>query len=217
MSTTPSRDRSFIVALTAAVASTTLAVGVTAGALLGWIGPRTTPDEPGSTGPAGDGSARLIYVPITPSAPPAPPPIDPPRRASPVSPWPTPARVPTIATIAASTSTSTSTRRTTMTEPGEARRRLAALDGKLYAVAVVAVAYLIAWYEVSATPRPVAATAPSTPRAVWIDQLPEADRPAAVRPAGWRVASPDEQVVAPPLVRVPAPASRPLRVRTRSS
>ena len=63
MSTTPSPDRRFIIALTAAVASATLAVGVTAGALLGWVGP--------------------------------------PRRTSPVSPWPTPVRVPTIATIAA--------------------------------------------------------------------------------------------------------------------
>lgn len=77
MSTTPSPDRRFIVALTAAVASTTLAVGVTAGSLLGWIGPRTTSGEPSSPASAGAGSAQLIYVPITPSAPPTPPPIDP--------------------------------------------------------------------------------------------------------------------------------------------
>jgi hypothetical protein len=102
-----------------------------------------------------------------------------------------------------------------MTEPDETRRRLAAADGKLYAVAVVAVVYLIAWYEVSATPGPVAATAPAAPYAVWIDQLPAIERPTVVPPAGWRVASRDEQVVAPPVVR--APASRPLRVRTRSS
>lgn len=101
-----------------------------------------------------------------------------------------------------------------MTEPGEMRRRFAAADGKLYAVAVVAVVYLIAWYEVSTTPRPVAATAPAAPRAVWIDQLREAERPTVVPPAGWRVASRDEQVIAPPLARAPA---RPLRVRTRSS
>jgi hypothetical protein len=73
MSTTPSPDRRFIVALTAAVASTTLAVGVTAGALLGWIGPRTTAGEPGSPAPASAGSAQVVYVPIAPSAPPAPP------------------------------------------------------------------------------------------------------------------------------------------------
>ena len=102
-----------------------------------------------------------------------------------------------------------------MIEPGETRRRIASADGKLFAVAMVAVVYLIAWYEVSSTPRPVAATAPAPPRAIWIDQLPEADPPPAVPPAGWRVASRDEQVIAPPLVR--APAARPLRVRTRSS
>jgi hypothetical protein len=45
MSTTPSPDRTFIIALTAAVASATLAVGVMAWALLGWVGPRTTPGE----------------------------------------------------------------------------------------------------------------------------------------------------------------------------
>lgn len=77
MSTTPSPDRRFIVALTAAVACATLAIGVTTGALLGWIGPRTTPAEPGSPAPAGSGSARVVYVPITPTAPPSPPSIEP--------------------------------------------------------------------------------------------------------------------------------------------
>lgn len=72
MSTTPSPDRRFIVALTAAVASATLAIGVTAGALLGWIGPRTTPSDPISAAPAGAGSAQVVYVPITPTAPPPP-------------------------------------------------------------------------------------------------------------------------------------------------
>lgn len=102
-----------------------------------------------------------------------------------------------------------------MTEPGETRRRLAAADAKLHAVALVAGVYLIAWYEVSVTPRPAAATAPAPPPPVWIDQLPEDERPTVVPPAGWRVASRDEQVAAPPLVR--APSSRSLRVRTRSS
>jgi len=76
MSTTPSPDRRFIVALTAAVASATLAIGVTTGALLGWIGPRTTPAEPGSPARAGAGSSPVVYVPITPTAPPSPSPIE---------------------------------------------------------------------------------------------------------------------------------------------
>lgn len=102
-----------------------------------------------------------------------------------------------------------------MTEPRETPRPLASADGKLYAVAVIAVVYLIAWYEVSTTPPPAAVSVPSTPQAVWIDQLPATERPMVVPPAGWRVASRDEQAAAPPLVR--APASRPIRVRTRSS
>jgi len=77
MSTTPSPDRRFIIALTAAVASATLAVGVTAGALLGWVGPRTTPGESSNPAPAGAGSAQVVYVPITPSPPPPPPLIEP--------------------------------------------------------------------------------------------------------------------------------------------
>lgn len=73
MSTVSSPDRRFIIALTAAVASVTLAVGVTAGALLGWIGPSADPAEPNNPAPAGAGSAQVVYVPITPSAPPSPP------------------------------------------------------------------------------------------------------------------------------------------------
>ena len=102
-----------------------------------------------------------------------------------------------------------------MTEASEKPRLLASADGKLYAVAVIAVAYLIAWYEVSATPQPAAVPAPATHHAVWIDQLPSTERPKVIPPAGWRVASRAEQAAALPLVR--APASRSLRVRTRSS
>lgn len=77
MSTTPSPDRRFIVALTAAVASATLAIGVTTGALLGWIGPSPSSSESAGDAPAGAGSAQVVYVPIAPSAPPSPPPVDP--------------------------------------------------------------------------------------------------------------------------------------------
>ena len=101
-----------------------------------------------------------------------------------------------------------------MTEPRERPRLLASADGKLCAVAVIAVVYLIAWYEVSATPQP-AVSVPATPRAVWIDQLASTERPKLAPPDGWRVASRHEQASAPPVVRVPA--SRAVRVRTRSS
>lgn len=74
MTTTPSPDRRFIVALVAAVASATLAVGATAGALLGWIGPTTAATEPGGSAPAGAGSSQIIYVPITRTAPSIEPP-----------------------------------------------------------------------------------------------------------------------------------------------
>lgn len=77
MSTTPSPDRRFIIALTAAVASTTLAIGATAGALLGWIGPSTAAGEPPPPAPAAAERAPVIYVPITPSAPPAAEPAEP--------------------------------------------------------------------------------------------------------------------------------------------
>ena len=72
MSTTPSPDRRFIVALTAAVASVTLAIGVTAAALLGWLGPKPGPG--GSS--AGSGSSQVVYVPITPATPPPSPSIE---------------------------------------------------------------------------------------------------------------------------------------------
>lgn len=112
-----------------------------------------------------------------------------------------------------------------MTEPGKTPRPLLSADGKLYAVAVIAIVYLIAWYGVStvspppsaaASPAtPAVATVPAAPRAVWIDQLPAAERPNVAPPAGWRLAARNEQTAAPVLRR--APASRPVRVRTRSS
>jgi len=101
-----------------------------------------------------------------------------------------------------------------MIEPRERPRLLAAADAKLYAVAVVAAVYLIAWYEISASPQP-AVSVPAAPRAGWIDQLASTARPSVEPPAGWRVASQDELASAPPLAR--APASRPIRMRTRSS
>ena len=85
MSTTPSPDRRFIIALTAAVASATLAIGVTTAALVGWIGPRTTPGEPGGPAPAGSGSSQVVYVPITPATAQPPPSIEPSTASEPRS------------------------------------------------------------------------------------------------------------------------------------
>ncbi len=59
MPATPRPSRRFIVALTAAVASTTLAIGVTATTLLGWVGPGgdATPSPAAPTEPP------IVYVP----------------------------------------------------------------------------------------------------------------------------------------------------------
>ena len=57
-------NRRFTFALTAAVAATTVALGVTAATLLGWF----RQNEPAkSTAPAAEPS--LVYVPITPAVP----------------------------------------------------------------------------------------------------------------------------------------------------
>lgn len=63
--------RRFTLALTAAVAATTVAVGVTAATLLGWFRP-AAPAAP--TSPAG---SSVVYVPIVPSAPPDLPAVEP--------------------------------------------------------------------------------------------------------------------------------------------
>lgn len=102
-----------------------------------------------------------------------------------------------------------------MIERRETPHSLAAVDWKLHAVAVIAVVYLIAWYEAATTPQRAPVSVPATPRAVWLDQLPLAERPPVAPPTGWRVASRDEQTATPALMR--APASRPVRMRTRSS
>ena len=61
--------RRFTIALTAAVAATTVAIGVTAATLLGWFRPAVTPEP--VTPPA---APSLVYVPIAPTSPPDPAP-----------------------------------------------------------------------------------------------------------------------------------------------
>jgi len=105
------------------------------------------------------------------------------------------------------------------------RITLTPLEGRLYIIAVLAGVYLFAWRAIagtttpSAAPRPsVAEVAPAHSLAVWLDDLPVAKRPALLLPTGWRLASGGEPAITLPAPRmVRAPASRPLRVRTRSS
>ena len=105
------------------------------------------------------------------------------------------------------------------------RLALSALELRLYAVAVLAAVYLVAWRAIggggSSNPPPAAAAAQAAsgaPTTVWLDDLPLAQRPSLALPTGWRLASRREPAVAttmPRVVRVPTP--RALRVRTRSS
>jgi hypothetical protein len=117
--------------------------------------------------------------------------------------------------------------------------RTSSTELRLYAVAILAVVHLVAWRAIGTPsptktealgepPLPVAATPaplPAAPaqRTVWLDELPAAQRPQVIVPAGWKiVAHTSSLAVTTPapqprvqLVRVPV--SRPLRVRTRSS
>ena len=106
------------------------------------------------------------------------------------------------------------------------RLALSPLELRLYAVAVLAAVYLVAWRAIagdgSSNPvAPAAAEAQAAsgaPTTVWLDDLPPAQRPSLALPPGWRLASRGEPAVAttvPRVVRVPT--TRALRVRTRSS
>jgi hypothetical protein len=101
------------------------------------------------------------------------------------------------------------------------RIRASPLELRLYCVALLAAVYVVAWRSMSAgappSVAPVLAVETATPvaRVVWLDELPPAQRPVLALPPGWRLASRGELTVAPVVAR--APASRPVRVRTRSS
>ena len=106
---------------------------------------------------------------------------------------------------------------------------LSASEARLYIVAVLASLYVIGWRALErpapavATPHraPAPAPEPTPARAVWLDDVPVAERPALIPPLGWAVATRDAATAAPaqPVVRRPLPVrvTRPLRVRTRSS
>jgi len=72
MSSPPPLTRRFTIALTAAVASTTIAIGVTAASLLGWLRPADPPaaEAPPAASPAAPTPASpIIFVPIAPTTP----------------------------------------------------------------------------------------------------------------------------------------------------
>jgi len=69
MSSAPTPSRRLTLAITAAVASTTLAIGVTAATLLGWFTPAPTPADPVAA--VGAPPPAVILVPIAPTATPA--------------------------------------------------------------------------------------------------------------------------------------------------
>jgi hypothetical protein len=68
--TTDTPSRRLSVAITAAAASTTLAIAATAASLLGWIrpAPEAAPD-PSPTTPGAAPAPAVIFVPITPATP----------------------------------------------------------------------------------------------------------------------------------------------------
>ena len=79
MPSEPPPTRRLAVALTAAVASTTIAIGVTAASLLGWLRPTATPaGEVMPAAPAVQSPSPVIFVPVTPATPggPAPAPLE---------------------------------------------------------------------------------------------------------------------------------------------
>jgi hypothetical protein len=78
MTESPPTSRRLAIAMTAAIASTTIAIGVTAASLLGWLRPVASPAaapapvEPPAPSPITTPSP-VIYVPVTPAVPAAPP------------------------------------------------------------------------------------------------------------------------------------------------
>jgi hypothetical protein len=103
---------------------------------------------------------------------------------------------------------------------------------KLYLIALLAAAYVGAWYllglpppaksEEEAQPLKTALqTSPEHGMAIWFHDLPAADRPVVHLPAGWHVADRTLSRTSATAGRVPVPErvspARTRRIRTRSS
>lgn len=67
--------RRFAIALTAAVAATTIAIGVTAASLLGWLRPTATPASEAIQEAPATPASPVIFVPVTPAMPGVPAPV----------------------------------------------------------------------------------------------------------------------------------------------
>lgn len=95
------------------------------------------------------------------------------------------------------------------------------LEGRLYIVALLAAGYLVTWRVITpstSVTAPIVDAARLQPPVVWLDDIPSSQRPALTLPPSWRLVSRGEPTTTAPSPRVTrAPASRPLRVRTRSS
>jgi hypothetical protein len=106
--------------------------------------------------------------------------------------------------------------------PRTSRIAASPLELRLYVVAVLAGVYLLTWRSIAGAGAPTSAlpavpASPDARRVVWLDELPAARRPPLTVPPGWRVVSRDEPATTTPRPVVVRAATRPVRVRTRSS
>lgn len=116
-----------------------------------------------------------------------------------------------------------------MTKNARSARRRPADPGdlRLYIAAILALAYLIAWWAFAprgsnakpdaSAPPPATRPVMTPPSVQWYGQLAPSQRPALSLPPGWQIVT-----TTPPAAVVPAPRMRvlpapPPRIRTRSS
>ncbi len=110
----------------------------------------------------------------------------------------------------------------TTTERGAPSREGASL--KLYLFSALALVYSLAWWAFAprsasdAVDEPTAVSPAAPDRVAWLQDLPDAQRPAVALPAGWQLATTTPAEPRPVAVSaVRRVASRSNRVRTRSS
>jgi hypothetical protein len=112
---------------------------------------------------------------------------------------------------------------TTTEAPRPGRPRTSGMhDLRLYLLALLALAYLVAWGAFGTRPgRAALETSPQPRQAIWYEDLPPAERPTIQLPRGWRLAA--RSAASGPVVREAGPVpvrvapGRPGRIRTRSS